>query len=158
MKFFYAKKINEIAINIGFTKRFGKLEAITFVKAFVIGILNTSEVTVKEIATICGDIQPGLKITASAINQRLKMGGLLIKEIFKQSMEQATKQAISVETVKILRQFNNVYLCDASTVSLPDKLSKKWKGLGGTNANAALKIQVMFNILTKTYKKIVNDL
>ncbi len=154
MKFFYVRTINEIAIKIGFVKRQGKLEALTFVKAFVFGILNRSNVTVKEIAAICTDIQPGLKITSSAIDQRLKMGALLMKEIFKRSMECATKQAISVETVKILKQFNNVYVCDASTLSLPDKLAKKWKGLGGTNAKSALKIQVMFNILTKTYKKV----
>ncbi|WP_297430621.1 IS4 family transposase [Clostridium sp.] len=154
MKFFYAKRINEIAINVGFTKRVGKLEALTFVKAFVLGILNRSDITVKDIATICRDMQPGLQITSSAINQRLKMGVFLIKEVFKNSMECATKQAISVETVKILRQFSNVFICDASTLALPDKLAKSWKGLGGTNAKSALKIQVMFNILTKTYKKI----
>ena len=154
MHFFYVKTINEIAINVGFRKRIGKLEALTFVKAFIFGVLNRSNVTVKEIATLCMDIQPGLKITASAIDQRLKMGATLMKEIFKRSMECATKQAVSVETVKILKQFNSVYVCDSSTLSLPDKLAGKWKGLGGTNAKSALKIQVMFNILTKTYKKI----
>ena len=55
MKFFSSKKINEIAVNVGFRKRIGKLESVTFVKTFVIGTLNKANITVQDISTKCAD-------------------------------------------------------------------------------------------------------
>ncbi len=49
----------------------------------------------------------------------------------------ATKQAYNGEVIGVLKQFENVYIADSTTILLPDKLKDLHTGLGGTNADAA---------------------
>jgi hypothetical protein len=54
----------------------------------------------------------------------------------------------------VLKQFKDVYISDSSIVSIPDKLESKHKGLGGTNSKAAVKIQTVFSVISRTFKTI----
>ena len=54
--------------------------------------------------------------------------------------------------MEVLKQFRDVYICDSSVISLPDKLESKHKGLGGTNAKATVKIQAVFSVISRTFK------
>lgn len=154
ISFFKSKTIISISKQVGFTKRQGKLLADTFVIAMTIGLWNKGNISLSNIAEKCGEIQHGLKITKQAIKERLKLGSELMKEVFKKAIEYSTKSTCCVETINTLKQFNAVYICDSTIVSLPDKLAEAWKGLGGRNAKAALKIQVTYNILARCYKNI----
>jgi len=55
---------------------------------------------------------------------------------------------------EVLNQFNAVIITDSITLSLPDKLEEYHKGLGGTNATSAMKIQASYDIKSKTFRKI----
>lgn len=124
----------------------------TFVLSIVLGLLNKGNISLSDIEEKCEELQYGLKISKQAIKDKLQVGGVLMKEIFKKALEYVVKESVTVESIKVLKQFSAVYICDATSISLPDKLDKIFKGLGGKNSKAALKIQVVYNVLTKCFK------
>jgi hypothetical protein len=69
-------------------------------------------------------------------------------------MAHAAKKILPTDTMEVLKQFRDVHICDSSVVSLPDKLEKQHKGLGGTNAKAAIKVQAVFSVISRTFKMI----
>lgn len=153
IKMFTRRQIEEKANNIGFTKRNSGLEAITFFKAFTVELWNVHEITLDIIAGKCEDLQYGLSLSKQALLGRLEMGAKLMKEMLDLAVDLATKQAYSTEVIGVLKQFVSVYIVDSTTVSLPDKLKSLYAGLGGTNSDAAVKIQAVFNILKNQFKK-----
>jgi len=154
IKMFTQRQIEERAYEIGFSKRNSGLEAITFFKAFTFELWNVHEITLDIIAGKCEDLQYGLSLSKQALFERLEMGAKLMKEMLGMAVNLATKQAYSAEVMGVLKQFENVYIADSTTISLPDKLKDLYTGLGGTNADAAVKVQAVFNIIKNQFEKL----
>lgn len=103
------------------------------------------------IADKCCEIQYGLSLTKQALSKRLELGALLLKEILTTATEYAASHEISTEIIEVLKQFKDVRICDSTIISLSDKLKEIWKGLGGKNAKAALKIQSSFSVIKRKF-------
>jgi hypothetical protein len=142
-------KIMEIAREKGFLVRNSKLEPDTIVKVFTFGLWDTPNPSLKQTACKCEEIQSGLKISKVAIFNRLKTSAalLFIKRI---AVEHSARKAVNVKTTGVLNQFTDIKICDSTKITLPDKLADTWKGLGGNNAKAALKIRTVCSLKTKT--------
>ena len=153
IKMLTSYQIKENAQNIGFTKRNNGLTALTFFQAFTIGLWNVHEVTLDIISGKCMELQYGLKLSKQALFNRLKLGAPLMKELLNLAIGFSLMNSYRTETIEVLKQFKNVYICDSTTISLPNKLENIFKGLGGKNANAAVKIQAVFNIMSKKFEK-----
>lgn len=148
-------EIEDVAKNIGFSIRRRGLTATTFFQVFTVGIWELHDITLDLIASKCCELQYGLKtLTKQALFKRLKVGAILLKEMLNKAMAYAATYSVATERVMVLKQFKNVYICDSTSISLSDKLESIWPGLGGTNAAAATKIQVMFSIIERRFKKI----
>lgn len=145
----FEEKANEVI----FSKRNSGLKAMTFFKAFTFELWNVHEITLDIIAGKCEDLQYGLSLSKQALWERLEVGGKLMKEMLGLSVDLATQQAYSAEVVEVLKQFENVYIADSTTISLPDKLKELYTGLGGKNADAAVKVQAVFNIMKNQFQK-----
>ncbi len=154
IKMFTPRQIEEIAFKTGFTKRNSGLEAITFFKAFTVELWNVHEITLDIIAGKCEELQYGLSLSKQALYERLKLGAKLMKEMLGLAVNLATKQIYSADVVDVLKQFENVYIADSTTISLPNKLKDLYTGLGGTNADAAVKVQAIFNIIKNQFEKL----
>lgn len=154
IKFFTSRQIQETAKTTGFKQRDSKLQPDTFFKAFTVGLWSLHEVTLTTLAGKCEDLQSHLKLTRQGLFGRISTGAVFLKELLNQAVDYAASKVLSTETMEVLKQFRNVYICDSSVVSLPDKLEQQHKGLGGTNAKAAIKIQVVFSVVTRTFKMI----
>ena len=154
IKFFTSREIKETARTTGFMRREGKLQPDTFFKAFTVGLWDLHEVTLTTLAGKCEDLQERLKLTRQGLFGRINAGAEFLKELLNQVMNYTANKFLSTETVEILRQFQDVYICDSSIISLPDKLEGQHKGLGGTNAKAAIKIQAVFSVISRTFKAI----
>ena len=152
IKFFTSREIQETAETTGFKQRESKLQPATFFKAFTVGLWSLHEVTLTALAGKCEDLQGQLKLTRQGLFGRISAGAVFLKELLNQAMDYTAKKILSTETVEVLKQFRDVYVCDSSVISLPDKLEEQHKGLGGTNAKAAVKIQVVFSIISRTFK------
>lgn len=139
-----------ITEKIGFCIRQTKLEPDTIVKVFTFGLWNIPNPSLQQIASKCEDIQYGLTITRSRIAQRLESSAKLLKEVFRRAFEYSARKATAVTTSGILSSFDGVKVCDSTKVTLPDKLANIWRGLGGNNAEAALKIQTVYSLNIKS--------
>ena len=154
IKWFTSWQIEETAESTGFKQRESKLKPTTFFQTFTVGLWSLHEVTLNTLAGKCEELQSQLKLTRQGLFDRISTGAKLLKELFNQAMTYATTKDLSTETIEVLKQFRDVQIVDSSTVSLPDKLEKRHKGLGGTNAKAAIKIQVVFSIIRRAFKVI----
>jgi len=155
IKVFATYEIMEIAKILGFIKRSdGKLSPITLVKALTVGILNESNVTLQLIAFKCEEIQQDLRISKEAIFQRLKIGSKLMKELFEQTINNALKKVNDIDVIAVFKQFKNVYICDSTVLQVPDKLKDIFPAAGAANLKSALKLQVVFSIINRTFKKL----
>jgi hypothetical protein len=105
------------------------------------------EITLKTILRKCENIQDGLKISKQGLFKRMEAGARLMEELYKNIFNESSKNEFKSDYLSKLNQFDDVFLTDASTVSLPEKLEELYEGLGGKNANSALKIQTTYSIL-----------
>lgn len=146
-------RIERTAKSIGFIKRNdGKLLPATFVKALTLGLLNTSNPTLQLISDTCEDMQEGLHISREAIYQRLGAGATLLKEVFKQAMECAANHAVEACKTSLSEVFKNIYICDSTCISLPEKLAKTFYGSGGTSKKGGLHIQTVYSLVNRCIK------
>lgn len=152
IKFFTSRKIQVTAETTGFKQRESKLQPDTFFKAFTVGLWSLHQVTLTALTGKCQELQPELKLTRQGLFGRINAGAGFLKELLNQAMNYTSKKIISTETIEILKQFKDVYICDSSIISLPDKLEGQHKGLGGTNSKAAIKIQAVFSVISRTFK------
>lgn len=154
IKFFTSRQIVETAKDTGFMRRMGKLLPDTFFRAFTIGLWDLHDVSLNTLAGKCEDLQGGLKLTRQGLFGRIDAGAKFLKELLSQVTDYVSGKVLSTETVEVLRQFRDVYICDSSIISIPEKLESEHKGLGGTNAKAAIKVQAVFSVLDRAFKSI----
>lgn len=156
IKYFGSRQIEERAKNVGFIRRNdGKLNAGTFIKAFTVGLWGCHQASLPKVVQVCESIQEGLCITKQALHQKLKSGAELLKEMLSEAMGYALRHSGRVQYGSLLDKFKNIYVCDATHLALPDKLDQYYKGCGGTSkSKAVLKIQTMFNLVTRSFKDI----
>ena len=114
-------------------------------------------VTLEGLAIQCEKLQYGLSFTKQALEKRLSAGKKELKILLGKLTEATMIPAITnPQIAPVLAQFTAVLVTDATTISLPDKLKKHHKGLGGTNAISAMKLQGTYDINSKQFRKIAH--
>jgi len=145
----------EKAKETGFVRRNdGKLLPMTFVKAMTIGIINNTKVSLENIACKCEEIQEELQITKEALYQRFNNGIELMKAIFEMSLTYTLENTKSITNINILSQFENLYICDSTSLPVSEKLMDIFPSSGGSNKKGSIKLQAIFNITTRNFKKL----
>jgi hypothetical protein len=151
IKMFAGRQIEEKSKELEFDKIDRGLTAKTFIMALTMGLWSVHEITLDIISNQCEKRQPSLTLTKQALSKKMKTGAVLMQEILGMAMDHATKNSFSAATMKVLKQFKDVIICDSTTISLPKKLKNLFEGLGGKNAIAALKVQALFSVIKKTF-------
>ncbi len=154
IRLFDNHKIMEIAIKTGFLKRKKGVLPDTILKVFALGLLNIPHPSLSQIASKCEEFQLGLTISKEAIYKRLEKSSLLLRETFKYMMHQSMNKVIPVKKAAILTQFKDVKVCDSTKITLPDKLTDMYPGLGGRNAKSSLKIQGVYSLISSGFSSI----
>ncbi len=154
IRFFSNTKIMEIAQNTGFLKRKRDILPETFVKVFVFKLATVINPSLKQIASMCEEIQPGLTISKTAIHKRLPSASLFLQSIFAETMKMTIKKAMPAKAANILSTFSDVKICDSTKITLPDKLKDIWPGIGGKNAKSAIKIQGVYSLVSSCFSSI----
>lgn len=151
---FSKSKINKIACKTGFTKRVSKLDGVTFLKAFIFGVSSLQEVSLRNIALFCEDISDGLRISRQAIENKLKSGAVFLKEVFEITLANKMSRFIYHNHVDIFKNFKDIIIADSTVFQLDESLKDKFKGYGGSNSKAGIKIQTVYSLKNKQLKKI----
>ena len=152
------KRLKELIIGQptdDFNKRQKGLKLWTFLTVFTISIVSMGKVTLEELANKCIAIQRDLiGYTKQALSSRLEAGSKELKKLLAATVTAVTMRNLKPDAPVVLEQFARALITDATTLSLPDKLESVHKGLGGSNANSAIKIQTTYDIKTKDFSNI----
>lgn len=109
---------------------------------------------------ILGAIDKGM---GSSLTQLCAQGRLLGIDVAKESLYQRytpkasefmrlvsqhllSKQIGVNDEISVLNAFNGVYVCDSTTVELPEHLESMYKGKGGGSSKSLLKLDCMFDL------------
>jgi NTP pyrophosphatase (non-canonical NTP hydrolase) len=112
-------------------------------------------VTLEGIANKCEEMQYGLSMTKQSLHGRLKGGKIEIEKLLGETIKLKIEKRIEKQEVaKVLDEFESVEIIDSTIITLPNKLEKDHKGLGGRNSKSSMKIQGNYNIKEKDFKRI----
>lgn len=138
--------INKLAVETGFKQRKSKIKPETYLMAMILGQVELHEITLDTLVGKLEEIQEGLDLTKQALHQRMEAGSRLLEKVYAVVFTKNSLKSIKLETMEVLKQFKDIKITDGTTISLPDKLKNFFKGLGGNNADAAIKLQVTYSV------------
>lgn len=127
-----------------------KLRGLLFVKVMIFESIKNPMASLENYVQKCTDLDPQVKISSQGMHKRINIHAVeLMETLFKQAIKSL------VNTVKlelnIFKEFTEVYILDSTSISLPEKLSKVFKGCGGSASEAIMKVQSLFAFLTGNY-------
>ena len=148
------EKINFLAMITKFKQREGYLNAITFLLTFTVGLHELNDITLDLLASKCEEYQAELNLTKQGLFQRLDNGSNFLENFFITSFEKAVNANCKFNDIDVLQQFDDVKFTDGTTISLPKKLENLYKGMGGRNSDAALKVQATYSLFKNKFTKL----
>lgn len=153
IKKFSKNNLNKIAIQTGFTKRNSKLDGSTFLKAFTFGVYSLEDVSLRNIASFCEDISDGLSLSRQAIKNKLHVGADFIKQVFQYVFSDKLFSFIYHNHINIFKTFDDVIIADSTVFQLHESLKNIFKGYGGNNSQAGIKIQAIYSFKHKQFNE-----
>ncbi|ABR36425.1 IS4-like element ISCb2 family transposase [Clostridium beijerinckii] len=146
---FSKRLITKTAVTTGFTQRNSKLDGFTFFKAFTFGVYSLENPSLRNIANFCEDINPNLKVSRQAIENKLKAGSNFLKTILTNIIEDKIIKSIKHNHIEIFKAFNDIKICDSSLIKLNDSLRDSYKGFSEDKSASEMKIQTVYSFKSK---------
>jgi hypothetical protein len=143
--YFSNKELEQIARQVGFVQREGKLKAWHFLFLCSFIGINVAKDT---LGTLCSKIGSKLKVIVSnqAIDKRFSQKCVeFIKNIFEKLLKSTVKSRVEVSN-KFDEHFNRIRILDSTGFQLPDEFSAIYPGSGGNSTSAGAKIQLEFEL------------
>jgi hypothetical protein len=142
--FFSDQTVEVTARETKFVRRKSEITGLNFLKAVVLGFLEKADSSLNEIAQSFLDL--GVEVTPQGIDERINAFSVaFLRAIFAQVLELFKNKCRL--PLAVLQQFSAINLVDSSTKSLPDNMADEYPGCGRVGAQAALKIQLVFDFL-----------
>ncbi len=89
------------------------------------------------------------------IHQRIVASGRdFLKRMLSKDMELSVSQTLDEFMTEILKPFSEVNLLDSTQISLPEELSERWSGSGGSASKPGMKLHLMLDYKSGKYEKI----
>jgi len=158
VKFYLPGAIEETARETGFVQRESKLGGIEFLGLMTQGLYAQPDATLNQMSGMLKDINPQLEISASGLQQRIVGNGRdFLNEMLSEALNLSVARSIDESIPELLRAFSKVHLLDSTQISLPENLSSRWSGSGGSASKAGMKLQLMLDYNSGKYEEIVID-
>ncbi|UAL60963.1 IS4 family transposase [Clostridium sporogenes] len=139
--------LESVARRTKFIQREGTLTAKSFVSLCAFYNNSICEASLSKQSTYLVTNE-GVSISPQALYERFnKYAVEFLKSILKETLIRQNKILAKNEN-SIKRLFNRINVVDSTTFKLSDNLKKFYKGTGGHTANAAIKIQLQYDILS----------
>ncbi len=152
VKQFLTENAEQTARETTFVQRTSKMTGSLWLQMWVLGLLDTPQSALSHLAEWCED-QFGLHITTQGIDDRVQTTAVaFFKAMFGLALS-VFRQTVRIP-IRILTQFTAVNIFDSTGISLPACLAKAFPGSGGDASPAALKLQLVVDFLTGTFKAI----
>jgi hypothetical protein len=129
----------------GFVRRAGKLDGASWTQTLVLGWLANPAASLDELAQTAAVV--GVGITPQGLAQRFTpAAAACLRGVLEAGLQQLI--AAQPAALPLLRRFQGVYLQDSTQIALPAELAGVWRGNGGKDSGAALKLQVQWEWLS----------
>jgi len=149
--FFSDQGVEETARETKFVRRKSAITGLNFLKAVVLGFLEKPGSSLNELAQSFLDL--GVEVTAQGIDERINAFSVaFLRTIFSQAL--AIFKTKCPLPLSVLQQFSAINIVDSSTKSLPENMADEYPGCGRVGAQAALKIQLVFDFLHGNLKQV----
>jgi hypothetical protein len=158
VNFYSPELIEQLARETGFVQRESKLGGMEFLALMTQGLYAHPNATLNHMSGILKDINPQLEISGSGLQQRIVgSGGKFLMEMLSEALELSVTKCVDESIPELLRVFGKVLLLDSTQVSLPEKLSSRWSGSGGSASKSGMKLQLMLDYKSGKYEEITID-
>ena len=129
----------------GFVQRPGKLDGATWTQTLVLGWLADPEATLDGLAQTAALL--GVAITPQGLDERFSpAAAACVRGVLEAGVQQLL--AAQPAVLPVLQRFRGVYIQDSTQIALPAELGSVWRGNGGKDSGAALKLQVQWEWLS----------
>jgi hypothetical protein len=135
----------EVSREVPVIKRRRKFSASTLAQAFILGFLAKRRPSDEDLAQMA--YRCGVEVTTQAVEQRFTrdMVGFL-EALFRRAVRHRIQADQAV--APLVRRFPAVFIHDSTSITLPDELSDRFPGCGGSHGRgrAAMKLQVRLDL------------
>ncbi len=122
------------------------------------GLYAQPDATLGQMCGMLKDIEPELEISGPGLQQRIVgSGGEFLMEMMSKALELSVTRSVDESIPALLRVFEKVLLLDSTQISLPEKLSSRWSGSGGSASKSGMKLQLMLDYKSGKYEEITID-
>jgi hypothetical protein len=147
MQALFGRSLDDLARSTGCVQRQRKFSGVSLVRTFVLTVLLHPAAKNRDYQAMASKL--GVHVTEEAIEHRFTDG---LVRFLEETLKQAVSQTLAAKAVPtpVLRKFTDVRIGDSTTLLLPDELAEQFPGCGGTGTacRAALKIQVLWSLMT----------
>jgi len=142
---FEARGINQAAREAKAVMRSSKMDGISLLETLTFGFLQNPQASLSQLCQTAEDV--GVEISKQGLDERMTQPAVDFLEgcLGKVLQRLQVRSGLAPEVVK---QFSEVYLQDSTVQSLSSSLQELFPGSGGNAPEAALKIQVLFGLLS----------
>ncbi len=152
VKKFFTENAEQTARETEFVQRTSTMTGSLYLQMWVLGLLDMPQAALSQLAEFCED-QFGLHITTQGIDDRLHAAAVTFFMTMFALALRLFRQTVRIP-ITILTQFRAVNIFDSTGISLPACLADSFPGSGGDASPAAMKLQLVFDFLTGTFKAI----
>ena len=151
------KKIRELLTSISqkaaevsqFVQRRSKMGGMVFVQMWVLGCLQKAGISLAELSKVSSKL--GVTISGPGLDQRIDGEAVkMMQQVFQACIEQLSGG--SGLAIELLKHFSAVFITDSTQIELPAGLQAHFPGSGGKASPAGMKIQVLFEFLSGTFR------
>ena len=151
----FGPELEELGTRTGVIQRRRAFGAMTLLRTLVLTVLKHPQAHPADFQRTAAQV--GVQVSSKAIVKRFSDRLILFLQTV---LEQATHRALEGQQptdITLLQGFTAVFLGDGSTVSLPDDYAEQYPGCGGAarSGRAALKIQLLWDFLSGSFRKLV---
>ncbi len=150
---FFEDSANEVSKEVGFVKRERELSGSLFLKGVVFSQMSPVYASLEKTCETINEINPKVSINPQSLEERYTEASVkFLENMFNKAM--VLSEVVDSIKIPILQCFTEVNILDSCEWQLPEGLKKIFKGSSGGASDSAIKVQLLLEFLSGSYKLI----
>jgi hypothetical protein len=143
LQVFFTQTAEALARKTKFVQRKSKMTGALFLQSVVFGFEEQPRACLTDLIEMSDDL--GVAISKQGLQERIKGAVPFLQEMFEQGVR-LFRHELPLEAA-VLKQFSGIFITDSTVVALPEPLRQEFPGCGGSGSDAAVKLQLTFELL-----------
>jgi len=143
LQVFFTQTAEAIAHKTEFVQRKSKMTGALFLQSVVFGFEEQPGACLTDLIETSEDL--GVTISKQGLQGRIQNAVPFLQKMFEQGVRLFRNELPLAAAV--LKQFKGIFITDSTVVTLPESLHPEFPGCGGSGSDAAVKLQLTFELL-----------